>query len=82
RNVYTQNGGRVDSKYLNEVHSSTFKEGEIAKLDLQYITDTTRICVGMATLTTKLVIENVYKEKFTGHNPAKILKDLSTFYEH
>ncbi|MBV8253958.1 MAG: hypothetical protein JO154_15250 [Chitinophaga sp.] len=81
RNLYTHNSGRVDSKYLNEVKSSTFKLGEKAPLDLKYITDTTRLCVGISTLALKQVIENTYKGTLKGHNPNKIINDLKKDYD-
>lgn len=81
RNIYTHNDGRVDSKYLREVKGSKYKLDEKAIIDMQYITDTTRLCVGVCTLALKLVIENIYKGTLTGHNPHKIIKELNRDYE-
>jgi hypothetical protein len=82
RNIYAHNNGHVDSKYLSEVQNSIFKLDEKALLDLKYITDTTRLCVGISTLSLKLVIENIYKGNLTGHNPHKIILDLTHDYEN
>jgi len=61
RNIYTHNNGKVDRKYKREVNTTTFRLGQMATIDKDYLKETIIVLRGMAVLVTKLVIENIYK---------------------
>ena len=81
RNLYAHNNGIVDRKYLREVKSSPLKRGQKAIVDIEYITMVTKICIGLSVLTTKLVIENIYKEEFKSKIGKKIIRELKNEFE-
>ena len=61
RNIYVHNNGKVDRKYLREVEGSTAKLGSTLLLSKDYLKQTTILLKDISGMTTKLVLENVFK---------------------
>lgn len=60
RNVIIHNSSRVDKKYLKENPGSTFKEKEKIIISDDYLQGAICLLVGIAAITTKCVVENIY----------------------
>lgn len=61
RNVIIHNLGRVDRKYLRENSKSSLRENEKIAITSDYLRGTIGLLTGFAAITTKCVIENIYK---------------------
>lgn len=61
RNAIMHNNGRVDRKYVREVLNTTLKPGNKIILDTRYLKRALSILDGLAAISTKLVVERIYK---------------------
>lgn len=75
RNVLIHNAGRVDKKYLRENKNSQFIEGQKIIISEDYLRGTIGLLIGIAAVTTKCVIERIYK----GDCKGKLAESKATF---
>lgn len=66
RNVLIHNGGKVDLKYLRENPDSKLTEGKKIIISEDYLRGTIGILLGIAAITTKCSIENIYNGSIQG----------------
>lgn len=66
RNIIMHNDNKVDSKYLKEVIGTALVFGEHPNTDKDYIKNSVITLRGMAALSTKLCLENIYSQTITG----------------
>ena len=60
RNVIIHNNGKVDRKYLREVVGTSYNLRNRIILERQYLKKTLSILEGLAAISSKLVVENIY----------------------
>ena len=75
RNVLIHNSGRVDKKFLRENKDSSLQEGRKVVISEDYLRGTIGLLIGIAAVTTKCVIEKIYKGDIQG----TLSKSLATF---
>lgn len=66
RNILVHNARRVDSKYLKEVKNSNFEIGDLRTLSVDYLRACIGILEGIAAVSSKLVVENIFKKDIQG----------------
>lgn len=66
RNLIVHNSGRVDKKHLRENSSSTLKGGQKIIVSEDYLRGTIGLLIGISAITTKTVIENIYRGEVKG----------------
>lgn len=66
RNIIIHNSGRVDKKYLRENKESSFIEGQKIIISEEYLRGTIGLLIGIAAITTKCVVEKIYKGECKG----------------
>lgn len=79
RNIFIHNNGMVDSKYLREVESTTLKKGQTPKINKAYINHAIVVLRGLSALSTKLVLQNIYKIDVSRRRVTKIAKTLDEY---
>ena len=75
RNVLIHNSGRIDKKFLRENKDSSLQEGRKVVISEDYLRGTIGLLIGIAAVTTKCVIEKIYKGDIQG----TLSKSLATF---
>ncbi len=75
RNVIVHNNGRVDRKYIREIKNTQFKLGNKIQLDKKYLKRTLSILDGLAAISSKLVVRNIYG----GQAQSKLLSSVNSF---
>ncbi len=76
RNLIVHNSGRVDKKYLRENPSSSLKENQKIIVSEDYLRGTIGLFIGISAITTKTVIENVYRGEVKG-----VLESCTTTFD-
>lgn len=61
RNIYIHNGGHVNKDYLNYISNSKFKEGNIAKMNQEYIVSAIYTIKELSKIITIHVLSHFYK---------------------
>ncbi len=75
RNAIIHNNGRADRKYVREVKNTMLKPGNKIILDTAYLKRTLSILDGLAAISTKLVVENIY----SGTPQSKLADSIKSF---
>ena len=79
RNVFIHNNGMVDSKYLREVENPQYRKGQKPKVDKAYIKHTIIVLRGLAALSTKLVLQNIYHQNVQRKRVTKMATTLDEY---
>jgi hypothetical protein len=75
RNIIIHNNGRVDSKYSRESNKINIKIGQMLKTNEMYLREMIFILRGLAAITSKIVLKNLYQMDAKG----LILQNANTF---
>ncbi len=75
RNIIIHNSGRVDNKYLKENPASSFILNRKITISQDYLRGTIALLIGIAAITTEVVIKRIYKGKVGG----KLKESIDTF---
>lgn len=79
RNVFIHNNGKVDSKYLREVENPQFNKGQKPELEKEYIKHSIIILRGLAAISTKLILENIYNQDVSHKRITSMSKTLEDY---
>jgi type I site-specific restriction endonuclease len=77
--TFIHNDGKVDSKYIREVENPQYSKGQKPKIDKDYIKHTVIVLRGLAALSTKLVLQNTYKQNVSDKRVSKMAKTLDEY---
>ena len=75
RNIIIHNSSRIEKKYLKENPDSPFKKGEKVVISGDYLRGAIGLLLGIAAITTKCVVENIYH----GDCKGKLGASINTF---
>ena len=73
RNVIIHNNGKIDKKYLRENNGSKLMEGQKIIISEDYLRGTIGLLMGIAAVTTKCVVENIYSGDCEGKMAKAVL---------